>query len=277
MNDKELAIGSLDDPSLLPDMKLHFLGYGSGYNPKLGSNSAYMKLPGDGMLLLECGESVFRTLLGVRYFNKIKYLTIVLSHTHSDHSGSLGTLVPYVYRRTGTPVNIIYGNIRQRRELQGLLDNFGVPPMHYRLISVRRANAINLERRVELFGGAPLFIEMMKTHHAPELACFSILIMQMTDDTPSQIFWSGDTDDFLPAIAMLQTFPNCHIYHEANTSHSISHTDMDEFNEALLTFADDDIRLADKWRKRITLMHLNSDAACRHATKLGYSVPRIGR
>ena len=101
--------------------------------------------------------------------------------------------------------------------------------------------------------------------------------MQMTDDNPSQIFWSGDTSDFLPAIAMLQTFPNCHIYHEANTSHSIGHTDMDEFNEALLAFATDDIRLADKWRKRITLMHLNSDAACRHATKLGYSIPRIGR
>lgn len=261
------------------DMKLHFLGYGSGHNPAFGSNSAYMKLPGDGMLLLECGESTLRNILGVRYFNKIKYLTIILSHTHSDHSGSLGTLIPRVYGETGRPVSLLYGSRRQRREISGLLVNFGVPKSCYRLMPVGVTHKLNPSLRQELFGGALLVVDMNRAQHVNELDCFSITIAQSKNPEAktSLIYWSGDTSDPAGAIAALLMDEKCLVYHEANTGVGSQHMNIDEFDRILLAAARFDEKLAQKWRRRITLMHLDSEETYTKAIHMGYNVPYLGK
>lgn len=261
------------------DMKLHFLGYGSGHNPAFGSNSAYMKLPGDGMLLLECGESTLRNILGVRYFNKIKYLTIILSHTHSDHSGSLGTLIPLVYSETGRPVSLLYGSRRQRREIAGLLKNFGVPRLCYRLLPVTVTHRLNFDLRQELFGGALLVVDMERTQHVKELDCFSITIVQSGDSETATplIYWSGDTSDPFGAVAALLMDKKSLVYHEANSGVGSQHMNIDEFDRILLAAARFDNKLAQKWRRRTTLMHLNSEETYTKAIHMGYNVPHLGK
>lgn len=277
MHDDYNEIKSDDVP--VCDMKLHFLGYGSGHNPAFGSNSAYIKLPGDGMLLLECGESTLRNILGVRYFYKIKYMTIILSHTHSDHSGSLGTLIPRVYSETGRPVNLLYGSRRQRREISGLLVNFGVPKSCYRLMPVSVTHKLNPYLRRELFGGALLVVDMERTQHVKELDCFSITIVQSGDSETATplIYWSGDTSDPFGAVAALLMDKKSLVYHEANSGVGSQHMNIDEFDRILLAAARFDEKLAQKWRRRITLMHLDSDDTYAKAIHMGYNVPHLGK
>lgn len=277
MHDDYNEIKSNDTP--MCDMKLHFLGYGSGHNPAFGSNSAYIKLPGDGMLLLECGESTLRNIMGVRYFHKIKYMTIILSHTHSDHSGSLGTLIPRVYSETGRPVNLLYGSRRQRSEIAGLLKNFGVPRSCYRLLPVTVTHRLNFDLRQELFGGALLVVDMERTQHVKELDCFSITIVQSGDSETATplIYWSGDTSDPFGAVAALLMDKKSLVYHEANSGVGSQHMNIDEFDRILLAAARFDEKLAQKWRRRITLMHLDSDDTYAKAIHMGYNVPHLGK
>ena len=75
-------------------MKLNFLGYGGGFYPEAGSTSAYY-IEGDKMLLIDCGESVFRVAKERDIFAGIKDIYFCLTHTHSDHIGSLGNFILY--------------------------------------------------------------------------------------------------------------------------------------------------------------------------------------
>src|SRR5574344_116865 len=79
--------------------QLQFLGTGSAFNTKLGNTSAYL-LNNDksAMLLFDCGETVFSKLKPILEKNKnISELTICITHSHSDHIGSLPTLLYYLY------------------------------------------------------------------------------------------------------------------------------------------------------------------------------------
>lgn len=79
--------------------QLKFLGTGSAFNTKLGNTSAYL-LNNDksAMLLFDCGETVFSKLKPILEKNKnINEFTICITHSHSDHIGSLPTLLYYLY------------------------------------------------------------------------------------------------------------------------------------------------------------------------------------
>lgn len=79
--------------------QLKFLGTGSAFNTKLGNTSAYL-LNNDksAMLLFDCGETVFSKLKPILEKNKnISEFTICITHSHSDHMGSLPTLLYYLY------------------------------------------------------------------------------------------------------------------------------------------------------------------------------------
>ena len=75
-------------------MELNFLGIGSAWNTNEDNTSAYIKKD-DKMILIDCGESIARKIIANDILSDIKELYILISHTHSDHVGSLGTLLFY--------------------------------------------------------------------------------------------------------------------------------------------------------------------------------------
>lgn len=79
--------------------QLKFLGTGSAFNTKLGNTSAYlMNNDKSAILLFDCGETVFSKLKPILEKNKnISEFTICITHSHSDHIGSLPTLLYYLY------------------------------------------------------------------------------------------------------------------------------------------------------------------------------------
>ena len=75
-------------------MKLNFLGRGAAFNPLEKSTSAYIR-EGDRLFLIDCGESVFAELIRRGILKDAKEVWIAVSHLHSDHSGSLGSVTLY--------------------------------------------------------------------------------------------------------------------------------------------------------------------------------------
>lgn len=76
-------------------MILNFLGLGSAFFPELKNTSAYYETE-DTLYLFDCGETVFEEVLRRGLINK-KNIKILITHTHCDHVGSLGSLLSYCY------------------------------------------------------------------------------------------------------------------------------------------------------------------------------------
>ena len=72
--------------------ELNFIGRGSAFNIDEHNNSAYIK-EGKTMLLIDCGESIARKIIKDNLLDGVENLYIIITHFHSDHAGSLGTLI----------------------------------------------------------------------------------------------------------------------------------------------------------------------------------------
>ncbi|GEM_PF-608589 len=280
----------------MSNLKLKFLGCGAGFNPNYGSNSAYLNLPDRGMLLLECGEQTFARLINLPDFLNAKYLIAIVSHTHSDHAGSLGNMVMHSYNVLHRRVTIVYGGLRQRRELRRLLNSFGVPRGCYRMVSVRRINdLINEHTNVD----GHILVGMTPTKHTDLLACYSINIIQFCGRRQQDgIYWSGDTCEIEPMLPYLVS--GYQIYQEVGVRHSPAHVNIQDLDKRLVKLADDDrccrnsdVTTSDydsnidmtnfrchphsvaELRNRITVMHLDGQRALYYAELLGYKVPEL--
>lgn len=73
---------------------LNFLGIGAAFLPELKNTSAWFIKNGT-FYLLDCGESVFEQLCKNRNFLNSNEIVVLLTHTHCDHCGSLGSLISY--------------------------------------------------------------------------------------------------------------------------------------------------------------------------------------
>lgn len=76
-------------------MILKFLGIGSAFFPALKNTSAYYETE-DSLYLFDCGETVFDEILKRKLIEK-KNIKVIITHTHCDHVGSLGSLLSYCY------------------------------------------------------------------------------------------------------------------------------------------------------------------------------------
>lgn len=115
-------------------MELLFLGRGAAFQPSFGSNSAYY-IEGTKLMVIDCGESTFARLHAAGVLQGITELYIALTHLHSDHSGSLGTLCHYCKYVLHLPLQIV---VPQEPEYTGkittLLDIFGAPEGSYQFV-----------------------------------------------------------------------------------------------------------------------------------------------
>lgn len=87
-------------------MDLIFLGRGSAFNTCEGNTSAYF-IDNNELFLIDCGESVFGELKERNILNDVSCVNILITHTHSDHVGSIGSLIMYCYYVLKIGVNII--------------------------------------------------------------------------------------------------------------------------------------------------------------------------
>lgn len=213
-------------------MELRFLGVGSAFNPAMGNTGAFFAR-GEDLYLIDSGEQAFARLLRADIFARCPgQVTILLTHMHADHAGSLGTLCLYVDRVLGRPLTIVHPN----EAVTTLLTLMGMETGRYRLLPSLKADGLT---------ATP-----MPANHVPDIPAFSYLI---TDESGT-VYYSGDNGELPPDIlGRLRAGDIARLYVDTNLY------DQPPAHPAHLPFRLLCDLVEPPLRGRVTLMHFNSD------------------
>ena len=118
---------------------LRFLGCGGAFNAALGTNAAFFTHNGN-LYLLDCGETVFERAKLSGLLDSAKEIFVAVTHFHSDHVGSLGTLLGYCYFILKKPATVIYPTDKMKT----LMTLMGMPENQYRLLHSLDADGVRL-------------------------------------------------------------------------------------------------------------------------------------
>ncbi len=225
-------------------MQLRFLGTGAAFYPALGNNGAFFAC-GDDLFLIDCGETAFSTLMRADLLPRYPgAITVLLTHLHADHCGSLGTLALYAAQVLGRPLTIVHPDAER---LYTLLELMGARREQVRLLS-----ALD-ERGVRATPGP--------TRHAPSMPAYAYLL-SMDGET---VYYSGDSgelpEDIIGGVRegrIIHAYQDTFIYDKAPDSPP--HVPLAELAA----------RLEPALRSKFTLMHVNRDFRA-EAEALGFA------
>ena len=232
-------------------MDLQFLGRGAAFNPEEGNTSAYVR-EGERLFLLDCGESVFTELIRKRILDGIREVWIAVSHFHSDHCASLGSMTLYCAEKLNMKAHILLpsGDERYEGEMRQLLKIFGVSE-----------DLVQFEEESAMTGFDSFSsIHFCPTRHAPGMVCYSFSF----ETRNGGVFYTADTatDDGIKAF--LKKHPDFeHVYSEAIDAES------HPVHLPLATLAK---LFPEDLRSKVTVMHLNGPRCEEHALALGFNV-----
>ena len=233
-------------------MELVFLGRGAGFNPAEGSTSAYFIDNGE-MFLIDCGESVFKTLLERKILDTVSALNVLISHTHSDHTGSLGSMVLYANMvKKIVPTFIFDENMAYLSGLRALLKIYGLSDKMYRF-----TDASALDGSYSQFDR----IRYVKTKHCEELDTCGILF----ETGQGLVFYSGDLNDPAPIVEIINSGRKIDkLYIEANNDRepNIHHISIHMLNDIVPPGLKPNIRC----------MHFNNSRCVDEARAYGFGL-----
>ena len=162
--------------------KLKSLGFGSAFNSQEYGNNSWYFIEKDKVFMIDCGSTVFNTFRE-KGLDNYKEINIIITHMHTDHVGSLGTLIEWMYYVKGFKVNILSHNTLKR----DLFD--------YLLISGIEESMFNLEVTPygkEYINKDSIEIIFEKVKHVPQIKTYSITLIRNSTD---MIIYSGDTTE----------------------------------------------------------------------------------
>ena len=241
-------------------MELRFLGRGAAFNPKEGSNSAYFVVDSQ-LFLIDCGETTFSSLLQEGILDDVSSINLMITHTHSDHIGSIGSLVLYSYRAKNKPLNIIISeDYKNVEDITGILKLFGcfslesgeVVPF-WRFVDQKSFDGFSEELRS---------IQFIETNHCQELSSYG-LIFQTSEGI---VYYSGDTNE-TKQIEKFLALPSDMIdrmYVDVTTDEYYGKVHI------LLSKLDEVVPTAQ--RKKVYCMHFNNDDCIKEAKSLEFNV-----
>lgn len=157
--------------------KLTFLGRGSGYHSKEENTSAYIK-DNETLLLIDCGETVFKKILKKNLMEGVNEVNIVITHMHSDHIGSLAGFVGFCYWKYKIKTKIYFN---EKEKISTLLNLLGLKENESFIVDDANNKRIS-SLKVEL--------SATKTKHVNTLNTYSY---KLKFDSGNDIFYSGDT------------------------------------------------------------------------------------
>lgn len=163
-------------------MKLNFLGRGAAFNPSFGNTSAYF-IENKELFLIDCGESIFERIIKKNILENISSINILITHTHGDHIGSVGSLIMYCFYNLNIKTNIILCNgAKHKNNIESILKNFGCTIKMYNYV-----DEINYDNKYKTFDT----IRYIETKHCKELNCYGITFTTKN----GIVYYSGDTCD----------------------------------------------------------------------------------
>ena len=206
---------------------LHFFGRGAAFQPSLGNTNAWFTA-GDELFLLDCGESTFEKVVRLPLVTFAR-VTVLLTHLHADHAGSLPSLCSYMALRMHKTLHIVYPDTR----VIAFLTLTGIDPSFYAWSE-------------RLGADAPIEAQAVPVEHARDMACYGYVI----DRGGARIYYSGDAAALPEAVR--QDFL-CgrieRIYHDTARPEAKAHCAYPRLCEAI----------PPEMRARVYCMHLDGD------------------
>ena len=215
---------------------LKFLGRGSAFADE--QNSAFF-ISDDELVLIDCPMSAFHKLkrldLSKMTEESISKITVLVTHTHSDHCGGIPMLIHFAFFMFHIPVVVVAPSEEIKADIFFLIDRLdGCSPEGYELIT-----ASDLDRS--------WFKAAIPTEHAPALKgrCFGYILRIEGKD----IVYTGDTNTLAPFMDHLK--PGCELYSEISVYKSPVHLYFVDIFPVLKELSETGIR--------VYLMHLDNE------------------
>ena len=236
-------------------MELYFLGRGAAFNPKEGNTSAYF-IENKKLFLIDCGESIFERLILNGILDDIEEINLMITHTHSDHIGSIGTLAMYSFYKLHKPINIILPTeAKYLEKIENILIGFDCDKEMYSYIDEEE-----YDNQYETFNN----IRFKETKHRDNLSCYSIIFKTSN----GIIFYSGDTCEIETLKKIIESKePIDKIYIDTTTDDYPGnvHLNINVLNK----------EIPDELKTHTYCMHFNSDDCIEKAKELGFNVAEI--
>ncbi len=234
-------------------MNIEFLGIGSAWNIKYDNTSAYIKKDNK-MILIDCGESIARKIIKDNILDNIEELYILISHTHSDHVGSLGTLLFYSTYNKGIKNKIVLPDNKEYiTDLKTYLKLVDISSE----IEFIDANTLKEIFKFKTF-------DILRATHVDNLPCYCFVF----EDDENIIYYSADNSNIEYIKHFLQ-YENAKIYTEISNNPKLSKEHLDlGLLEKITSFLQ---------RKRIYLMHINESINEEKMKDEGFNIPEIGK
>lgn len=218
---------------------LKFLGTGGAFAHDLGNNSAYYKKD-DMLVLIDCGEDTTKRIKELNLLDGINTLNIIITHFHSDHVGSLGSLLLSKEGLTMPAVNLISPTLVMLKTLVAIngAENHNqhfYTPENFPLFPIKAYKQVH--ERMEAYG----------------------YIMELEGKT---IYYSGDTKSIHSEV--LDRFLKGEIdyfYQDLRENVNPFHLSYSEINEMI----------PENMRSKITCMHFNKAEDIPVIESMGYS------
>lgn len=207
-------------------MELKFLGNGSAFNVDAYNTCAYFKTE-KSLFLIDCGESICNRILKLGLMDDAENIYVFITHTHSDHIGSLEALIYYNEVFLHKNFRIFYP---RRRKLKTLLKLTGVdfPFVIYPI--PEQLDGIRIDYTVQ--------------KHIPGSYGYFFY------GEDEAIFFSGDASEVNPrCVEALKSGEIDRVYHEVTTSGSRIHTHLDKLKACF----------PEELRGKVVLMHFEND------------------
>lgn len=166
-------------------MELSFIGTGSAFSGKI-NNSAYLKSK-NSMLLIDCGETVFGEILRRNLLDGVDSVYVFITHTHSDHVGSLSSLIHYINLSSGAKVHLVGDKgYKIKSSIDTLLKINGNTKEQYDYATLKKVK--------DVFGFADA--EIAEVSHSPLLHSYAIKFGKFSRGGVLQnIYFTGDCCD----------------------------------------------------------------------------------
>ena len=236
-------------------MELKFLGRGAAFNPKERNTSAFF-IENKQLFLIDCGESVFEKLVLNELLCDIDCVNLMITHTHSDHIGSLGTLVMYSYYMLGKPVNIVVKEDEKYiNDIKKVIAGFGITNEMYAFIDEKM-----LDNKYNSFSS----IRYIDTKHYDGLNCYSIIM----NTVAGLIYYSGDTREMTQMNTVIQSGQEIEKLYVDVTSADFSgnpHLFIGDLNKLI----------PNEMREKVSCMHFNNDDCINLARNYGFQVVEV--
>jgi len=235
---------------------LQFIGIGSAFHTALGNNNAFLKRDHE-LFMIDCGSTNFSRMIERGVLDGVKTITVLQTHLHADHVGSLGDLVGYAFHmiepKQTVKVTIITPEALTA-DVKAILNKVGVPESHYNSVEIE--DSYSPENLVGI-----TYVKPYKVQHVPHLQCFSYML----EIDGKKVYYSGDCNMVPEEILADMLAGKIDLFYQDTSKADFEgnvHLSLRKLTELI----------PQELRSRVYCMHLDQAFSVEEANALGFNV-----